>query len=104
MSIRRPAVYYLLLRALSQQVLGLLGLGVCSGTLGQDLGGERRLLSVELVHLGGIEAGLLENLDLGDEDVLERVVFGALLLHVLLDLLVHPTHQSLSLTALGAET
>jgi hypothetical protein len=52
-------------------VLGLLLLG----GLGLDLG----LVLIELHELGEIELGLLEELDLSDEDVLEREDLGALL-------------------------
>ena len=78
-------------RSLSSGSSGTSGKGVGGRISG--IGGPLLLLSVGLVELhkfGKIELGLLEDLDLLDEDVLEREDLGALLSDLLSDVLSNP--------------
>jgi hypothetical protein len=78
---------YLFFLGLGEQVFGLFSGG---GSLSEDFRSDQGAVAIELLEAGGVEAGLLEHLDLADEDVLEGVELEAALADVLLDLLLEP--------------
>ena len=79
---------------LGEDVLGLLGGGF----------GSLRLVLVKFHELGKIELGLLKNLNLLDENVLEREDLGTLLCDLFANRLGNPIHFIININEANKKT